>query len=98
VECASYIALYVEFFYFDDIPCITLQKHNPYGPEYPKGGPNNPWTLDDFEIGRPMGKGKFGSVYLARERRSKYVVALKVLFKSQLQKSAVLLFYNTSLF
>lgn len=36
-----------------------------------------------------MGKGKFGNVYLAREKKSKYVVALKVLFKSQLQKASV---------
>jgi len=42
------------------------------------------WTLKDFEIGRPLGKGKFGNVYLAREKKSKYIVALKVLFKSQL--------------
>ena len=33
--------------------------------------------------------GKFGSVYLAREKNSKFVVALKVLFKSQLQKASV---------
>ncbi|XP_015794336.1 aurora kinase A [Tetranychus urticae] len=42
------------------------------------------WKLEDFQVGRPLGKGKFGNVYLAREKRSKYVVALKVLFKSQL--------------
>ncbi|XP_045105544.1 aurora kinase-like [Portunus trituberculatus] len=47
------------------------------------------WSLDNFEIGRPLGKGKFGSVYLAREKVSKYIVALKVLFKSQLQKANV---------
>ncbi|KAH3778797.1 aurora kinase A-A-like isoform X1 [Dreissena polymorpha] len=47
------------------------------------------WCLEDFEIGKPLGKGKFGNVYLAREKSSKYVVALKVLFKSQLQKSGV---------
>lgn len=57
--------------------------------DYPKGGPNNRWTLEDFDIGRPLGKGKFGNVYLAREKRSKYIVALKVLFKSQLQKAQV---------
>jgi len=34
--------------------------------------------LDDFEIGRPLGKGKFGNVYLAREKNTKYIVALKV--------------------
>jgi len=60
-----------------------------FGPEYPKGGVSNRWTLEDFDIGRPLGKGKFGNVYLAREKKSKYIVALKVLFKSQLQKAAV---------
>nr|XP_037290392.1 aurora kinase A-A-like [Rhipicephalus microplus] len=47
------------------------------------------WCLQDFEIGRPLGKGKFGNVYLAREKTTKYVVALKVMFKSQLQKNGV---------
>ena len=36
------------------------------------------WSMDDFEIGKPLGKGKFGNVYLAREKKSKYIVALKV--------------------
>ncbi|GBL92254.1 Aurora kinase A-B [Araneus ventricosus] len=47
------------------------------------------WTLDDFDIGKPLGKGKFGNVYLAREKTSKFVVALKVLFKSQLKQNGV---------
>ena len=53
------------------------------------GGAGQRWKLDDFDIGRPLGKGKFGNVYLAREKKSKYIVALKVLFKSQLQKAQV---------
>ncbi|KAM7260774.1 hypothetical protein ACFE04_026249 [Oxalis oulophora] len=50
--------------------------------------PNSPrnWSLRDFEIGKPLGKGKFGRVYLAREVKSKYIVALKVLFKAQIEK------------
>ena len=36
------------------------------------------WQLSDFEIGKPLGRGKFGNVYLARERKSKFIVALKV--------------------
>ena len=36
------------------------------------------WQLTDFDIGKPLGRGKFGNVYLARERNSKYIVALKV--------------------
>ncbi|XP_069507222.1 aurora kinase A isoform X2 [Ambystoma mexicanum] len=47
------------------------------------------WCLEDFEIGRPLGKGKFGNVYLAREQQSKFILALKVLFKSQLEKAGV---------
>ena len=39
------------------------------------------WTIDDFEIGKPLGRGKFGHVYLAREKKSKFIVALKVLYK-----------------
>ncbi|CAJ1050371.1 aurora kinase A [Xyrichtys novacula] len=47
------------------------------------------WSLDNFDIGRPLGKGKFGNVYLARERQSKFILALKVLFKKQLEKAGV---------
>eukprot|EP00069_Balaena_mysticetus_P015300 bmy_01711T0 len=47
------------------------------------------FTIDDFEIGRPLGKGKFGNVYLAREKKSRFIVALKVLFKSQIEKEGV---------
>ncbi|KJZ78949.1 Serine kinase ark1 [Hirsutella minnesotensis 3608] len=41
--------------------------------------------LGMFEIGRPLGKGKFGRVYLARERTSGFICALKVLHKCELQ-------------
>merc|ERR1711962_1989001 len=58
-------------------------------PTGPASGAGQRWKLDDFDIGRPLGKGKFGNVYLAREKKSKYIVALKVLFKSQLQKAQV---------
>lgn len=47
------------------------------------------WTLEDFHIGRPLGSGKFGSVYLAKEKSTGYIVALKCLFKSQLQYNQV---------
>lgn len=45
--------------------------------------------MEDFDIGRPLGKGKFGNVYLVRERQSKFILALKVLFKTQLEKANV---------
>ncbi|XP_040490310.1 LOW QUALITY PROTEIN: aurora kinase C-like [Ursus maritimus] len=46
-------------------------------------------AIDDFEIGRPLGKGKFGNVYLARLKESHFCVALKVLFKSQIEKEGL---------
>lgn len=42
-----------------------------------------------FEIGKALGKGKFGRVYLAKERSSGFVCALKVLHKSELQQGGV---------
>lgn len=45
------------------------------------------WELSDFDIGKPLGKGKFGNVYLAREKKSKFLVALKVLFKSNIKET-----------
>eukprot|EP00873_Tetraselmis_striata_P007396 jgi/Tetstr1/427660/TSEL_017785.t1 len=58
-------------------------------PARPVAQPERRWELADFDIGRPLGRGKFGNVYLAREKASKFVVALKVLFKSQLQTANV---------
>lgn len=46
-------------------------------------------SIDDFDIGRPLGKGKFGNVYLARVKKLQSIVALKVLFKSQMEKEGV---------
>ncbi|OBA24551.1 kinase-like protein [Metschnikowia bicuspidata var. bicuspidata NRRL YB-4993] len=40
--------------------------------------------LADFEIGKPLGKGKLGKVYCARHKASGYICALKVMSKSDL--------------
>lgn len=45
--------------------------------------------LSDFDIGKRMGHGKYGSVYLARERRTKFICALKVLKKKELMNDGV---------
>lgn len=50
---------------------------------------NKKWTIDDFDIGRPLGEGKFGRVFLARTKKEKYIVAFKLLFKKQLVKYGV---------
>lgn len=53
------------------------------------GDQKKPWKLCDFDIGRALGRGKFGNVYLAREKQSKFVVALKVLFKKQIDQQGI---------
>lgn len=47
------------------------------------------WSLVNFDIGRPLGRGKFGNVYLAREKETKFVIALKVLFKKQISDQGI---------
>lgn len=52
--------------------------------------PDKSFSLASFEIGRPLGKGKFGRVYMARTKAEpKYIVALKCLHKEELVKSKV---------
>ncbi|TRX89202.1 hypothetical protein FHL15_009900 [Xylaria flabelliformis] len=45
--------------------------------------------LGMFEIGKGLGKGKFGRVYLARDRESGFICALKALNKMELQQARV---------
>eukprot|EP00932_Pfiesteria_piscicida_P018824 SRR837773.567.p1 GENE.SRR837773.567~~SRR837773.567.p1 ORF type:complete len:241 (-),score=53.67 SRR837773.567:27-722(-) len=47
------------------------------------------FSLDDIDVGKRLGAGKFGSVYVARCRRTGFVFALKVLDKAQLVKHRV---------
>ncbi|KAG6613513.1 AUR protein kinase [Phytophthora cinnamomi] len=47
---------------------------------------NPKWEMDDFMVTKNLGQGKFGNVYLAKEKCSNVTVALKVLFKSPLTR------------
>lgn len=47
--------------------------------------PNHVWTIKDFHLTKPLGRGKFGNVYMGREKCSRHVVAVKVLFKGPMQ-------------
>ena len=55
--------------------------------------PARPWSIEDFSVGKSIGRGKFGNVYSARQKMPKDStgkrltgsgpqVALKVLFKA----------------
>ncbi|KAF1948828.1 serine/threonine-protein kinase-like protein [Byssothecium circinans] len=63
----------------------TLTESALYGqPSSPKA-----WHLGMFEIGKPLGKGKFGRVYLAKERATGFVCALKVIHKDEIVQGKV---------
>lgn len=51
--------------------------------------PTREWTLHDFDMGRPLGKGKFGRVYMVRTKNPNYILALKTLYKSEIVQSKV---------
>ena len=57
------------------------------------------WSLLDFELGHPLGKGKFGRVFVARTKPSAsgaggvdkagYIIALKALYKDEICKEGM---------
>ncbi|KAG6820976.1 hypothetical protein H0H93_008605 [Arthromyces matolae] len=52
--------------------------------------PTREWRLNDFDLGRPLGKGKFGRVYMVRTKAPpKYIVALKTLYKHEVIANGV---------
>lgn len=59
-------------------PSLGLSGEGPAVVEQPSTSNLKRWQLQDFDIGKPLGRGKFGNVYLAREKNSKYIIALKV--------------------
>eukprot|EP00835_Amoeboradix_gromovi_P001846 NODE_93_length_21581_cov_0.291919.p9 type:complete len:182 gc:universal NODE_93_length_21581_cov_0.291919:4367-4912(+) len=42
--------------------------------------------LNNFEIGKLLGRGRFGKVYLAKHKTSDYVCALKILDKDEVEQ------------
>ena len=53
------------------------------------------WSLLDFELGHPLGKGKFGRVFVARTKAATgsskpgYIIALKALYKDEIRKEGL---------
>jgi aurora kinase C len=43
------------------------------------------YSIDDFEIGRPLGRGRYGKVYLAKLKKNNFIVALKVMNKEKVK-------------
>ncbi|KAM0687506.1 hypothetical protein COBT_001251 [Conglomerata obtusa] len=45
-------------------------------------------TLDDFELGKPLGAGQFGQVWLVKHKTTNYITALKILNKSAITQTS----------
>lgn len=45
------------------------------------------WSLSQFEVGRPLGKGRFGRVYLVREKEHKFICVLKTISMNLVRNS-----------
>lgn len=59
-------------------PCFMLQFQTS---AEVSAAENRRWTLNDFDIGKPLGRGKFGHVYLAREKRVSFSIHLLFFFQ-----------------
>lgn len=57
---------------------MSLDETRPLRSLHDRLQENRKWDMDDFRVTASLGKGKFGNVYLARERCSNVMVALKV--------------------
>ncbi|ODV96246.1 hypothetical protein PACTADRAFT_49628 [Pachysolen tannophilus NRRL Y-2460] len=51
--------------------------------------PLRKYSLSDFEIGRKLGKGKFGKVYCVRDKKTGFICALKAMEKKELTEFKV---------
>lgn len=51
--------------------------------------PNHEWSLDDFDVGQKLGRGRFGRVYLAKEKKTDLIVAIKTIQKKEIYEAGV---------
>ncbi|WRT64293.1 uncharacterized protein IL334_001224 [Kwoniella shivajii] len=66
-------------------------QHKQLDDDFERAGPSKHWTLTNFDIGRPLGKGHFGKVYLARvkSKTDPFILVLKCLTKDQVISDGV---------
>lgn len=64
-----------------------MDKGNAVFLKAPEISQPKPITIDSFEIGKKLGKGRFGDVFLVREKRLGMVMAMKMINKQELKES-----------
>lgn len=46
-------------------------------------------SISNFSLGKKLGNGRFGSVYLAEEKATKMLFAIKILNKNKVKESGM---------
>ncbi|XP_038985233.1 serine/threonine-protein kinase Aurora-1-like isoform X3 [Phoenix dactylifera] len=65
---------------------IATETHHEEKPSSKGSTVEKRWTLNDFDIGKPLGRGKFGHVYLAREKRIRVYLIVEYAANGELYK------------
>jgi hypothetical protein len=77
----------------DAVPDIQKSEDSQHTPDF--SAKNRKWTIDDFELGRCLGKGRFGNVYMARYSSFFFLIKkIYLLFKLILIENAALDWYS----
>ncbi|KAK4872250.1 hypothetical protein RN001_016374 [Aquatica leii] len=76
-KCLSEVEIPKKDYEESKLYLTKMLSHEAYNNE------NYNWSLNDFELGTQIGRGKFGRVFIAREKQTGYLVALKTLLKKE---------------
>ncbi|KAK4882006.1 hypothetical protein RN001_005325 [Aquatica leii] len=82
-KCLNEVEIPEEDYAASKLFLTKMLSHEAYNNE------NYDWSINDFELGTRLGRGKFGRVFIAREKQTGYIVALKTLLKKEIVKSNV---------
>ncbi|KAI7855206.1 kinase-like domain-containing protein [Circinella umbellata] len=76
----------------NELVSIQVDMNNNNLSKFNKDINHREWCGNDFIVGKHLGSGRFGTVYIATEKSSDRVVALKFVNKNELQKANVIRF------
>ncbi|KAK4872254.1 hypothetical protein RN001_016378 [Aquatica leii] len=76
-KCLSKVEIPEEDYEESKLYLTNMLSHEAYNNE------NYNWSLNNFELGTRIGRGKLGRVFIAREKQTGYLVALKTLLKKE---------------
>ncbi|KAK4872273.1 hypothetical protein RN001_016397 [Aquatica leii] len=82
-KCLNEVEIPEEDYEESKLFLTKMLSHEAYNNE------NYNWSLNDFELGTRIGRGQFGRVFIAREKQTGDLVALKTLLKKEIVSNHV---------